>query len=152
MNVSIHVKELKKLRKLAKAGAVAQVAALCFDRKGPHKKVLLITSRDTGRWIIPKGWLMPGVDDSKAALREAWEEAGVKRGDVSKEPLGTFEYLKMLDTGASVSVTASVYGVRVRKLCSKYPEVGQRKRMWVTPRKAAKLVQEPELKALLKSI
>ena len=148
--MSIHVKELKKLRKLAKAGAVAQVAALCFDRKGRHKKVLLITSRDTGRWIIPKGWLMPGVDDAAAALQEAWEEAGVKRGEVSAEPIGRFEYPKVLDTGASISVTASVYGVRVRKLSSKYPEAGQRKRIWITPRKAAKLVQEPELKAILK--
>ena len=150
--MSIHIKGVKNLRRLAKAGDASQVAALCYDRKGRQKKVLLITSRDTGRWIIPKGWKMRDLSDRKAAMREAWEEAGVKLGDVTKEPMGQFVYPKLLDTGDVVAVTAMVYGVRVRKLSSKYPESNQRKRIWVTPRKAAKLVQEPELKALLKSI
>ena len=55
-----------------------QVAALCFRETDTGKDVLLITSRGTGRWIVPKGWPIDGMGGSEAALREAWEEAGVR--------------------------------------------------------------------------
>jgi hypothetical protein len=55
-----------------------QVAALCYKQANDtdDKEILLVTSRDTGRWIIPKGWPIDGKNASEAALQEAWEEAG----------------------------------------------------------------------------
>ncbi|TMV51704.1 NUDIX hydrolase, partial [Thioclava sp. BHET1] len=66
-----------------------QVAALCFRGGGAATEVLLITSRDTGRWVVPKGWPMRGLDAAGAARQEAWEEAGVM-GRIAAEPVGRF--------------------------------------------------------------
>lgn len=128
-----------------------QVAALCY-RKGKrgNKEVLLVTSRDTGRWIIPKGWPMKGKDAHEAAAQEAWEEAGVKPDKVGDDPLGSYQYDKVLDDGSKTPVEAKVFPVKVRKLKENYPEADERLRDWMSPRKAARLVSEPELKALLK--
>lgn len=76
-----------------------QYGALCFRRtEGATIEVLVITSRDTGRWIIPKGWPMKRKNPYEAAAIEAWEEAGI-RGAVRKKPVGRYTYLKELDHG-----------------------------------------------------
>ncbi len=129
-----------------------QVAALCFRETETGKEVLLITSRDTGRWIVPKGWPINGKDGAQSALQEAWEEAGVSKADIQQEPLGSYEYTKELDSGAPVSVETLVYLAHVRELQKTYPEVEERKRVWVTPEEAATRVDEPELKAILKAL
>ncbi|HBR36028.1 MAG TPA: NUDIX hydrolase, partial [Sulfitobacter pontiacus] len=71
-----------------------QVAALCYRETPEGKEVLMITSRDTGRWIVPKGWPIDGLDGAGAALREAWEEAGVSKADIESEPIGYYDYDK----------------------------------------------------------
>lgn len=129
-----------------------QVAALCYTQDGPKKKVLLITSRDTGRWIIPKGWPIKGLDAPGAALQEAWEEAGVRNGDVTQDAVGTYGYDKELKTGLPVSVETLVYPVKVTDLQDDFPEAGQRQRKWVSPAKAAKMVDEPELQEILRNM
>lgn len=126
-----------------------QFAALCYDVTGPEKKILLITSRGTGRWILPKGWPIDGLESPETALQEAWEEAGVLRGETSKEPLGSYLYDKGLPGDWSVPVRTMVYPVRVLELSNDYPEAEERTRKWVTPVEAAELVDEPELKELL---
>ena len=126
-----------------------QVAALCYRDTDEGKKVLLITSRDTGRWIMPKGWPIDGLDGSGAALQEAWEEAGVTEADIETAPMGIFEYDKGLGEGLTVPVTTQVYLTRVRELSEEYPEADMRKRAWFTPKEAAELVNEPDLKAIL---
>lgn len=131
-------------RKIAK-----QVAALCLDAKG--KKLLLITSRDTGRWVIPKGWPMRKRSLSGTALREAWEEAGVE-GSIGREELGRYHYDKQRDHGLSVPVEVRVYGVRVSHLADEFPEAGQRERRWFTPGKAAGLVAEEGLQDLIRRL
>ena len=127
-----------------------QVAALCYRGEASARKILLVTSRDTGRWIIPKGWPITGKDAAGAALQEAWEEAGVKKGDIADEPLGTYGYEKELSTGLPVQVETLVFPVEVTKLTDKYPEADERDRKWVSPENAAKMVNEPELKALIR--
>ncbi len=57
----------------------------------------MITSRDTGRWILPKGWPIDGLDEAGSALQEAWEEAGVKDGRIANAPIGTFDYQKRFE-------------------------------------------------------
>jgi 8-oxo-dGTP pyrophosphatase MutT (NUDIX family) len=129
-----------------------QVAALCYREDGPKKKVLLITSRDTGRWIVPKGWPIDGLDAPDAALQEAWEEAGVKKAAINRDSIGSFGYDKRLDNGVPVPVEAQVFAIEVEKLKDDYPEADERSRKWVAPEKAAEMVDEPGLKALLRQM
>lgn len=127
-----------------------QVAALCFrSREDGKKDVLLITSRDTGRWILPKGWPIDGLDAADAAMQEAWEEAGVTNGKVSPVPVGTFEYNKRFDSGAPVPCVTDVFAIEVGELANDYPEQSERQRKWVSTSEAATMVDEPELQRLL---
>ena len=127
-----------------------QVAALCYRQKGDEKQVLLVTSRDTGRWIVPKGWHEDGMTPSQAAAQEAWEEAGVRKGNIQDEPLGSYDYLKRLDNGDDRPIEAEVFPLEVTKLKEEFPEAHQRRRKWVSPAKAATMVREPGLRRILK--
>ncbi len=129
-----------------------QVAALCLRQTDAGPKVLLITSRDSGRWIIPKGWPMTGKTCAEAALQEAWEEAGVTNSQIDDTPMGSYNYDKRRDNGAVEPVTVLIYRVSVTDLADDFPEVDQRKRRWFTPLKAATLVAEPELQAVLRAL
>lgn len=129
-----------------------QVAALCYRRKRSGKQVLLITSRGTGRWILPKGWLMNGKDAGEAALQEAWEEAGVRKGRIEDEAIGSYTYDKALDTGWSIEIDTLVYPVEVESLKDDFPESDERTRKWVAPAEAANMVDEPQLQSLLRKI
>lgn len=126
-----------------------QVAALCYRQTRKGKRILLITSRRSGRWIVPKGWPINGLHDSNAALREAWEEAGVKHAKVTDTPIGSFEYDKFRSNGDVTPVQAQVYAAEVHKLEDAYPEDHQRIRRWFTPDEAAHVVSEPQLKEML---
>lgn len=126
-----------------------QVAALCRDSESG--KVLLITSRGTGRWIVPKGWPMPGRSLAQAAKQEAWEEAGVC-GEIGEVQIGSYVYDKVQDEGFSVPLQVKVYPLAVQKLASDFPEHDQRRRVWFDPAEAATLVDEPGLRKLLKSL
>ena len=128
----------------------SQLAALCWRMHRGRVEVLLITSRDTGRWIIPKGWPMEGFTQSEAAAREAWEEAGVE-GRVTTEPLGFYTYDKVLKNG-SIALVVAVYPLRVARLADRFPERKQRRRKWFPAGKAARKVAEPELRRLLASV
>jgi len=127
-----------------------QVAALCTRSRGDEKEVLLVTSRGTGRWIIPKGWPIRGLASSQAALQEAWEEAGVKHATARPDPIGCYGYNKKMGSGLPVAVETLVYSVDVDSLENDFPEAGQRERRWVSPREAANLVDEPELQSILR--
>ena len=129
-----------------------QVAALCCRDTQTGTQLLLITSRDTGRWIIPKGWPIEGLDDAGSALQEAWEEAGVRTADISPDPIGTYKYDKMLKDGASIPILTQVYRAEVHELSDTYPESDQRQRRWFAPAEAADLVDEPELKEILRAV
>lgn len=131
---------------------VEQVGAICF-RTGLQgsTEVLLVTTRETGRWTIPKGWPIRGLKPHEAAEREAWEEAGVK-GKARKRPLGYFTYLKTLDDGSKVPSLVGVHLVEVKKAFTEFPESKERRVEWLSPVAAAVRVQEPELKGLLTSL
>ncbi|WP_370029757.1 NUDIX hydrolase [Oceanicella sp. SM1341] len=126
-----------------------QVAALCHRGSGAETEVLLITSRGTGRWVLPKGWPIKGLSGAGAALREAYEEAGVQ-GIALAEPVGRYGYDKILDSGLPLPCEAAVYAVQVTGMLESYPEAGQRRLAWQRPARAAELVAEPGLQALLR--
>lgn len=129
-----------------------QVAALCWRKNKGRKEILLITSRDTGRWIVPKGWPITGLTAAQSALQEAWEEAGVRADANKARYVGRFAYDKELHEGKALHVEADLFKIRLRKgeIKDDFPERRERRRLWVTPRKAAKLVEEPDLQAILR--
>ena len=126
-----------------------QIAALpvCWDAKG-KLRVLMVTSRDTGRWVMPKGWEIDGKKPWHAAEIEALEEAGAK-GFISHQPIGTYAYLKRLDDGTKVRCKVTLYAMFVEKLKRRWKERDERKRHWFSLKKAAKLVNERELSEIL---
>ncbi|WP_149589923.1 NUDIX hydrolase [Tabrizicola flagellatus] len=125
--------------------ARVQYGALCWREGGDGTEVLLITSRNTGRWVIPKGWPMPGLAPEAAAAQEAWEEAGVSGGLVSPVCVGRYGYQKVLGADAAVPCAVAVYGLKVSKLSDTYPEANERRRKWFPLAVAAGLVNEPDL-------
>lgn len=128
-----------------------QIAALPVRRNAKGKlKILLVTSRQTGRWIVPKGWRSKRLKDPDAAAREAKEEAGVS-GKVSRKPLGSFLYFKRQTDGFH-EVKVAVYLFKVSKVRKQWEEADQRKRKWLSSREAALLVQEPALVTLIKQL
>lgn len=130
------------------APPAVQYAALCYRKTKGKVDVLLVTSRDTGRWVLPKGWPIKGLEPPQAAAREAFEEAGIE-GAVFDQCLGHFSYLKRLNTGEDLPCTVAVYALKTARQLNRFPEKGQRQRKWFRPQKAALCVQEPELQALL---
>jgi 8-oxo-dGTP pyrophosphatase MutT (NUDIX family) len=129
-------------------GAKVQYGALCWRPGDDGVEVLLITSRDTGRWVIPKGWPMPGLAPEAAAAQEAWEEAGVD-GQINARCIGRFGYQKCLSVTATVPCAVAVFGLRVANLAKTFPEVKERQRKWFSLPEAATLVAEPELAQII---
>ncbi len=128
----------------------SQYGALCFrygDGDG-EIEILVITSRESGRWIVPKGWPMKGKEPHEAAAIEAWEEAGV-RGKVRKTPVGRYTYLKELADGKVVPCVVDMFQVEAKEIRTEFKEQGQRRLDWVSPDEAARRVREIELKSLL---
>ena len=119
-------------------------------RVDPEKglEILLVTSRETERWVIPRGNPMARVQGHETARREAYEEAGIE-GPLSEAPIGRFGYEKRRRTGDSVTAQVIVYAMRVARQHFDWPERNQRTARWFEPRKAALAVDEPELKALI---
>ncbi len=131
------------------ADTARQIAALpiMWDKSG-RVRVLMVTSRDSGRWVMPKGWPMDGKKPWRAAEIEALEEAGAI-GSIGSEAIGTYDYHKRLQGGRLLPCRVTVYPMIVEKLKRDWKERHQRRRRWFSPKKAAKLVEEPELGDLL---
>ncbi|MFC3613941.1 NUDIX hydrolase [Lutimaribacter marinistellae] len=127
-----------------------QVAALCLRQGDDGVEVLMITSRGTGRWILPKGWPINGLDGAEAAAREAWEEAGVLVRRIWRRPVGSYSYDKIQEGGVPEPVHTNLYRIDVAGLADRFPEQGQRERRWMRPAEAAELVDEEELGTILR--
>lgn len=126
-----------------------QYAALPWRRAADGSaEVLLITSRETRRWVIPKGWPMKGLKSPQCAALEAFEEAGVE-GELRKKKLGVFHYEKRLRSGRVQPVKVAVYAMRVTAEHEVWPEKGQRDKRWTSPADAAVQVDEPGLRAII---
>ena len=139
----------KSLRRTFTEEVFQQIGALCYKKKNDMIYILLISSRRSGRWIIPKGWRFDKFSNQKSAALEAWEEAGVQ-GKVSKKMIGAYFYRKRSEEEKFFTCEVKVYLLEVKKMKKKFPERNQRKQKWVLLEKAVNLVTEPELKGLIK--
>ena len=126
-----------------------QFAALCYRRdKGGKVKVLLVTGRRKGRWKLPKGWPTVGLTPAQTAMKEAFEEAGV-RGSHHEQCVGHYVYVKSVNGKTNFPCIVAVFPIKVSRQTKEFPESGERKCVWLTPNNAAKRVEEPSLKSVL---
>lgn len=127
-----------------------QCAALPFRQADGETQVMLVTSRETRRWVLPKGWTEK-CGGAKQAEREAYEEAGI-RGRITAEPIGAYAYPKRLPGGATVTCEVEVFPLAVDELLEDWPERSQRERRWFTLPQAAMAVEEGGLVTLMLSL
>jgi 8-oxo-dGTP pyrophosphatase MutT (NUDIX family) len=113
-------------------------------------EILLITSRETRRWVIPKGWPMEGHSAAESAAQEAYEEAGV-RGQMTAEAIGHYGYNKRMRGGAKKRFRVDVFAMEVTEVLDLWPEAHERTRQWLLPHEAAAHVNEPKLAALIRT-
>jgi 8-oxo-dGTP pyrophosphatase MutT (NUDIX family) len=129
-----------------------QYAALPYRLNGhAQPEVMLVTSRQTRRWIIPKGWPHKGKTPHHSAAREAFEEAGVV-GAVSKDSIGSFSYPKRLRKGSVVDCEVRVFALAVKRQRKVWPEQREREVRWLSAKTAAKTVREPMLSAIIRKL
>lgn len=127
-----------------------QFAALPIRRDGDGTcRLLLITSKHTKQWIIPKGWAIPGLSPTETAAEEAYEESGV-RGKMGKTPIGTYRYFKERRQLSPIPCEVIVYPLRVLSIDDEFPESESRTRGWFKLSKAVKKVGPEGLAMLLK--
>ena len=133
---------------------IRQIAALPYRNVGQGLdapvQILLVTSRETKRWVIPKGNFANTIVPHAAAAQEAEEEAGV-RGAVCPTPLGSYRYRKRKGSGASLMADVEVFPLAVTQELKDWKEKGQRQRRWFSLSEAAKAVDEPDLRDLIRS-
>lgn len=133
---------------------ISQIAALPYRTTGTATdapvEILLVTSRETKRWVLPKGNMMRGLAAHEAAAHEAYEEGGV-RGSICPSPIGAYQYRKKKRTGAWLMTDVDVYPVRVTAELDEWPEMKQRERRWFPLSEAADMVDEDDLKQLIRN-
>ena len=116
--------------------------------EGGTRQVLLLTSRETRRWVIPKGWPMKGREPAETASQEAYEEAGLVGHIVSKRPLGNFHYAKQL-AKRTILCEVRVFLFRVERQLDNWPERDARETKWFDATEAAALVEEGGLAQII---
>lgn len=134
---------------VAKAGHPLQYGALVYRINNDKTQVMLITSRRSQRWILPKGWPIKGLKPHQAAAQEAWEEAGI-RGKVSKRPCGLYTYPKATVLGKAAPCTVILFPMELSKISNKFPESGERRRKWMSAKKAAARIANRDLARVIR--
>lgn len=128
-----------------------QIAALCYRKSRKGLEVLLVTSRGTGRWILPKGWPELKEAGHETAATEAYEEAGVV-GSAESKPFAHFRSYKGMDGGLNLRTRVDVYLIKAEDQLADFPELGQRDIAWVPVDKAIEMTGEPGLQRVLKRL
>jgi len=116
---------------------VSHAGVLAYRLRPSGPEFLLVTTRSSGRWSIPKGYCT-AAESRQTALKEAYEEAGVK-GAVAQEPIGIFSHIKRgpPDDGECLVL---LFSMKVTKQAASWPEKGQRRLMWAALEEAQELV------------
>jgi 8-oxo-dGTP pyrophosphatase MutT (NUDIX family) len=133
-----------------KTGVRTQFGALCWRVRNDKVQICLEQTRRRKRWIVPKGWPMEGETPANAAATEAFEEAGIE-GKVIPMCVGVYSYTKYPKSGDTpLPCLVAVFPLKAKRTLKDYPEKGQRKRKWVSLKKAAEMTDEPELAQIIR--
>lgn len=142
----------EQVKPRTEGGRVAlQFAALPFRIASGAPEILIITSRETQRWIIPKGWPVRGLRPREVAAKEALEEAGLVGTIVGKRAIGSYHYGKRLPENQEILCRVKVFLLSVDHQLDTWREKEQRECRWVTPRKAVRLVDDGELAEVIRA-
>ena len=144
------MKRLKKGRGKGRSSRPIQYGALPYREIKSGVQILLVTSRGTRRWIIPKGRPQSGTPPHRAAAQEAFEEAGVV-GKVGKKTIGSYRYDKIFKLGATVRCKLRVFPLRVTRQFKRWPEKRQRRTQWHSPAQASRRVRETYLRQIIRT-
>jgi 8-oxo-dGTP pyrophosphatase MutT (NUDIX family) len=128
--------------------APLQAGALCWRLGAEGLEVLLVTSRRSGKWGVPKGWALRGRSLHQTAEREAWEEAGVI-GAAENRLLGLVDAPKTYRLIGEIGWELALYPLQVERLAEEWPERGQRERRWFSLEEAAERVRPKALRPLM---
>jgi ADP-ribose pyrophosphatase YjhB (NUDIX family) len=128
-----------------------QYAALPYRRRADNIEIMLVTSRDTGRWIIPKGWPTQGLTPRDSAACEAVEEGGLV-GRITNQSIGLYHYDKRMDDGSTMRCAVEVFALQVEQQLTAWPEQDQRQTDWFTLEEAAEAVHEVELRTIIRNL
>jgi len=139
-----------EVQKYLKKKPKRQSAAAVFRGEGDKRELLLVTSRDTGRWIVPKGWIEDGEDGAEAALRETWEEAGLIGEVLPGGPVGHYRYVKQRPRRGDAICDVDVYLLKLIEQRDQWPERDQRRRKWFPVATAIGLIGEDGLKDVIR--
>lgn len=134
-----------------KGGRGRQFAALPFAEVDGETKVLLITSGETDRWVLPKGWSREGLSGAEVVVKEAFEQGGI-RGKVVVQQAGSYRYDRRLSDGMAIDCNVRILLLRVTELLKDWPGRGRCDRRWFTLGQAAAEVEEGELATLLQRL
>ncbi|MFC3694489.1 NUDIX hydrolase [Chenggangzhangella methanolivorans] len=110
-------------------------------------EVMLVTTRETHRWMVPKGWPIKKLGPLGTAMREAYEEAGV-RGE-GGPAIGAFDYLKVMRKGPNQICEVEVFPLLVQEELEDWPEKAERVRRWFRTDEASAAVEEERLQMIL---
>ncbi|PHJ94329.1 NUDIX hydrolase [Nostoc linckia] len=128
-----------------------QVAALPLRRREDGLlETCLVTTRETRRWVLPKGWPVPGLDLAGSAGLEAREEAGLI-GRVRRKPLDSYRYWKRGKNGWQL-IEVVVHTMKVQRRLKRWSEQNQRQRRWLPLAEAAELIKEHELQLIMRQL
>jgi 8-oxo-dGTP pyrophosphatase MutT (NUDIX family) len=141
---------MKKQKKGKAKGPFVQYGALPYRESRSGLEVLLVTSRESRRWILPKGWPQRGLPPHRTAENEAFEEAGVV-GKIGKKPIGAYWYDKKLESGAAARCKVRVFPLRVTRQLKKWPEKRQRQARWHSPAQASRRLRETYLRQIIRA-
>ncbi len=119
-----------------------------FTKREGEMMVMLVTSRETCRWVLPKGWAEKNLSGPELAAKEAFEEAGLV-GQVAAKSIGSYAYMKRLSKGRELQCNVEVFAMHVELILGDWPERHQRERQWFTLAQAAMAVDEGDLITLL---
>ena len=139
-----------KTQKKLYAKPTRQSAAAVFRGSGDKCELLLVTSRDTGRWIVPKGWIEDGEDGAEAAIRETWEEAGLIGEALPGGPVGHYRYIKLRPKRGDTICDVDVYLLKLVEQRDHWPERDERRRKWFPIATAIGLIGEDGLKEVIR--
>jgi 8-oxo-dGTP pyrophosphatase MutT (NUDIX family) len=125
-----------------------QCAALALREADGEVQVLLVTSRETRRWVLPKGWTERRHTAAAQAAVEAFEEAGI-RGAIARKPIGSYAYLKRIEDGRTLPCKVDVFAMQAVEELEDWPEKSERQRRWFSLPEAAMAVEEGGLVTLM---
>lgn len=125
-----------------------QYGALPWRSTPAGIEILLITTLNTRRWIVPKGWPLDGLAPHQSAAQEALEEAGIS-GKMETSALGAFAYEKLRKNGEKISCSIEVFPMQVELQRKRYMEKGARELCWCSVTEALTRVREPGLRRLI---